>query len=84
MINDLKTVRSKDLKPCPMDWKILPESTPNGMSKIKKHKICNASAIFGPKTELSAEYEKIYDNGSANMKKNEHIKAVEIKPSLIP
>lgn len=38
-INDLNTVIDNAMVPFPIDWKILPESTPNGISNKKKHKM---------------------------------------------
>ena len=55
MMNDLKTVIRSDLVPFPIDWKIFPERIPNGINRIKKHKMRNASIMLGPSTELSAE-----------------------------
>lgn len=83
-MNVLSIVNIKDIVPFPIDWKILPARIPNGMNNIKKHKILNASTTLADNTALLAEYEKINDRGSANMKKNEQMITDEIKPNLTP
>lgn len=82
--NALNIVRDRDIVPFPMDWKRLPDMIPNGTSSKKNARICNASTIFGAKRELSAEYEKINDSGSAKMNKHEQIITDEIKPNFTP
>ena len=52
-------VNARDIVPFPIDWKRFPDTIPKGTSNKKNDKMCKASTIFGAKTELSAEYEKI-------------------------
>lgn len=77
-------VSARDIVPFPIDWKRLPDTIPNGTNNKKNDRICNASTIFGAKTELSAEYEKIKDNGSAKINKHEQIITDEINPNFTP
>ena len=79
-MNVLSIVKIKEIVPFPIDWKILPATIPNGMNNMKKHKILKASTTREAKTELLAEYEKMNDSGSANIKKNEQMIIDEIKP----
>ena len=83
-MNDLNIVISNEKVPFPIDWKIFPERTPNGMKSRKKHKILNASTTLGAKTELSDEYENMNDSGSANIKRNEQTIIDEIIPNFKP
>lgn len=83
-INDLNNVIDKARVPFPIAWKRFPESTPKGISNIKKHNIWSASIMLEDKTELLAEYENINDKGSAKIKNDNEIITDEIIASLIP
>ena len=82
--NDLNIVIIKDIVPFPILWNKFPATIPNGINIKKKHNILNASTIFGPKTALVSEYEKIVDSGSANMNNIAHIIIDEINPNFTP
>lgn len=83
-MNDLSIVKINDIVPFPIDWKMLPANIPNGINKMKKHKILNASTTLADNTALLAEYENINESGSANMKKSAQMNADEISPNLTP
>lgn len=83
-MNDLSIVMSREDVPFPIDWKMFPASTPSGMNRMKKHNILRHSTILPASIALSAEYENMYDNGSAHTKKNVHIIAEDISPSFTP
>ena len=82
--NALRIVNISDIVPFPILWKRFPAIIPNGINSKKKTRILIASATLWDNIALSAEYEKMKDNGSANTKKNAHIIMDEIKPNLTP
>ena len=83
-MNALRIVKIREIVPFPIPWNRFPATIPKGINNKKKTRILIASATLWDNIALSAEYEKIKDNGSANTKKHAQIIMDDINPSLTP